>query len=138
MKICRASPRALAQGFLVTCTGLFIASAAAWADTRSDPSAPPYVSPATVKVWIEEGKRLVFLDVREADEFAAGHLPGAINIVYDQVDASPSDSRMIAPSWPSASIPPIERPRRQRHCGGWDSRTSWCLRAASSLGRRKA
>ena len=86
MTIRRASPRALAQRFLVACTGLFIASAPAWAGIRADTSAAPYVSPATVKIWMEEGKRLVFLDVREADEFAAGHLPGAINIVYDQVD----------------------------------------------------
>jgi len=34
---------------------------------------------------MEEEKPVTFLDVREADEFAAGHLPGAINIHYDQV-----------------------------------------------------
>jgi rhodanese-related sulfurtransferase len=45
----------------------------------------PYVSPATVQVWLAEGQRITFLDVREADEFAAGHLPGARNIVWDQV-----------------------------------------------------
>ena len=51
----------------------------------AEETAARYVSPATVKAWVDDGRPVVFLDVREADEFAAGHLPGAINIVYDQV-----------------------------------------------------
>lgn len=48
---------------------------------------PPYVTPAAVKQWLEEGKPVTFLDVREADEFAAAHLAGAINVVFDKVEA---------------------------------------------------
>ncbi len=31
--------------------------------------------------------RLVVLDVRTPEEFAAGHVPGAVNVPYDQVEA---------------------------------------------------
>ncbi len=45
----------------------------------------PYVVPATVREWLQRGIPVTFLDAREADEFAAGHLPNAINIHFDQV-----------------------------------------------------
>jgi len=44
-----------------------------------------YVTPDTVHSWLEEDRPVTFLDVREADELAAGHIKGAINIHYDQV-----------------------------------------------------
>jgi len=34
---------------------------------------------------IEEGTAPIILDVRRADEFAAGHLPGAVNISHDEL-----------------------------------------------------
>ena len=40
----------------------------------------PYVTPVTVQAWQKKGKAVLFLDVRQADEFEAGHLPGAIKI----------------------------------------------------------
>ena len=46
-----------------------------------------YVPPPTVRSWLEAGTDVTFLDVREADEFAAGHLPGARNIPYDQIES---------------------------------------------------
>ena len=46
-----------------------------------------YVDPPEVQRWLEEGRPVTFLDVREADEFAAGHLPGARNIPYDQIES---------------------------------------------------
>lgn len=58
-----------------------------------------YVTPETVKSWMEEGTSVTFLDVREADEFAAGHIKGAINIPYDQVaslaDQLPHDQPIV-------------------------------------------
>jgi phage shock protein E len=39
--------------------------------------------PATAKAWIADGA--VVLDVRTPEEFAAGHLPNAVNIPVDQV-----------------------------------------------------
>ncbi|MBI2173701.1 MAG: rhodanese-like domain-containing protein [Candidatus Omnitrophica bacterium] len=44
-----------------------------------------YVSSAEVQEWFAQGKSVHFLDVREKDEFEAGHIAGAINIPYDQV-----------------------------------------------------
>jgi rhodanese-related sulfurtransferase len=38
------------------------------------------VSAEDVKAAIEKKEKAVFLDVRDAGEFAAGHLPGAINV----------------------------------------------------------
>lgn len=46
----------------------------------------PYVPPQTVRQWQEEGKVFTFVDVRESDEYKAGHLDGAINISYLQVE----------------------------------------------------
>ncbi len=64
---------------LVLCLALPI-----WAEEASK-AAPPYIESGTVKIWVEQGKPVTFLDVREPDEFAAGHLRDAITIKYDQV-----------------------------------------------------
>ncbi len=48
-------------------------------------SSPRFIDPSSVKAWLDHGQPVVFLDVREADEFTAAHLLGAINVVYDQV-----------------------------------------------------
>ena len=46
------------------------------AGAEEDSPRPAYVEPKTVQAW---------LDVRAADEFKAGHIPGAVNVVFDQV-----------------------------------------------------
>jgi rhodanese-related sulfurtransferase len=38
------------------------------------------VSPADVKAMIDNKDKVIYLDVRDAGEFSAGHLPGAMNI----------------------------------------------------------
>ena len=45
-----------------------------------------YVTPQTVKAWQKEGKKLILVDVREPSEYKAGHLEGAINIRYLEVE----------------------------------------------------
>ncbi len=46
------------------------------------------ISPAAVRALAAPGATSpVILDVRTPEEFAAGHVPGAINIPYDQVHA---------------------------------------------------
>jgi rhodanese-related sulfurtransferase len=42
------------------------------------------VDGATAKALVKDGARLV--DVRSPQEFAAGHVPGAVNIPYDEVE----------------------------------------------------
>ena len=64
---------------------LCLPAVGSWAEESNRSSQASYVSPATVKSWMDAGQSVTFLDVREPDEFTAGHLPGAINIRYDQV-----------------------------------------------------
>ena len=66
---------------------LLLLAATAAADTAAPTTQGLYVSPATVKSWMDEGRLIRLLDVREPDEFAAGHIAGAINIPHEQVAA---------------------------------------------------
>ncbi len=45
-----------------------------------------YVLPQELKVWLKEGKTFTFIDVREPVEYEAGHLEGAVNIPYLEVE----------------------------------------------------
>lgn len=40
----------------------------------------PRIAPEELANRLQEGKAPVMIDVREVDEFAAGHIPGAINM----------------------------------------------------------
>ncbi|HLO02704.1 MAG TPA: rhodanese-like domain-containing protein [Symbiobacteriaceae bacterium] len=40
----------------------------------------PLITPTELAGRIREGKAPVMIDVREVDEFAEGHIPGAINL----------------------------------------------------------
>src|SRR3989338_3242334 len=46
---------------------------------------PTYVEPRKVQTWLDEGRPVTWQDVRQADEFTAGHIAGALNVPYDQV-----------------------------------------------------
>ncbi len=46
----------------------------------------PYVLPQTVREWQASGVKVTFIDVREPEEFAAGHLQGALNIPHSQIE----------------------------------------------------
>ena len=50
----------------------------------------PAVKPAELKAQIAQGARPVVLDVRRAEEFAAGHVDGAINMTHTDILANPS------------------------------------------------
>jgi predicted heme/steroid binding protein/rhodanese-related sulfurtransferase len=56
-----------------------------WANVSTLPSAE-YVLPQKVKTMISDGKKVVLIDVREPSEYKAGHLDGAINIPYLDVE----------------------------------------------------
>jgi len=83
---------------LIAGSGFLLLSASAFANEPIE-SPSPYVSARLVKAWLEEDRPVTFLDVREPDEFAAGHLPVAINVVYDQVatlaDRLPHDQPIV-------------------------------------------
>jgi thiosulfate sulfurtransferase len=88
-------------GFLIV-VGLANSSAFAAdvpaAKSKSDYPAT-YVTPKTVKDWIEQEQPLLLLDVRDAEEFEVGHIPGARNIHYPDVaanaDTLPKDQPIV-------------------------------------------
>ncbi len=48
-----------------------------------------------LETFMADGKTLMIVDVREPESFAAGHIPGAINIPYD--DAKPRIVKELLP-----------------------------------------
>ena len=44
-----------------------------------------YVQPAKVRAWLDASSPVTLLDVREPDEYAAGHIADAVNLVYSDV-----------------------------------------------------
>lgn len=81
---------------LVLLVGMALVLSMAGVGISADPAAPmnpkvkamidsartaiKIVPPEAVKAAIESKEKAIFLDVRDAGEFAAGHLPGAMNI----------------------------------------------------------
>jgi len=65
----------------------------------TNPSRLEAVSRDELRARLAEGE-VVLLDVRPEDEFAAGHLPGALNVPLDQLDALiatlPHDREVVA------------------------------------------
>jgi phage shock protein E len=59
--------------------------AGAVAAACSAESVPSRMSPEELAARIEAGDAPTVLDVRTPEEFAAGHLPGAINIPHDEL-----------------------------------------------------
>ena len=59
------------------------------ASTASHPVQPGRVDGATAKALVAEGARVV--DVRTPQEFASGHVPGAINIPYEEIGKRTSE-----------------------------------------------
>jgi rhodanese-related sulfurtransferase len=63
-------------------------------------AAPPSVTPQQVReMQAQKSAALYVLDVRTPEEFASGHVPGAVNIPYDQVAARlaeiPKDKEVV-------------------------------------------
>jgi rhodanese-related sulfurtransferase len=48
-----------------------------------------------LETFMADGKKLMIVDVREPELFATGHIPGAINIPYD--DAKPRIVKELSP-----------------------------------------
>ena len=45
----------------------------------------PSIEPRALRDRLEAGERIVVLDVRTPEEFAAGHIPGALNIPHTEL-----------------------------------------------------
>gem|GEM_PF-729673 len=54
----------------------------------ADPTLPKasYLKPETVKEWLGEGRPLLLIDVREPKEYEAGHIEGALNNPYGEIE----------------------------------------------------
>ncbi len=63
--------------------GAMVATAGVAADLQ--PGEAPSVSAAELHALRESGVAPVVIDVRTFEEYAAGHIPGAVNIPFDQV-----------------------------------------------------
>jgi rhodanese-related sulfurtransferase len=50
-----------------------------------EPQEAPSIAPAELQARRDAGTAPVVLDVRTAEEYATGHVPGAVNIPFDQV-----------------------------------------------------
>ena len=60
-------------------------AAAQPASVTESTSAAAVISPADLVDRLNTDRAPVLLDVRSAEEFAAGHIPGAIHIPYDEI-----------------------------------------------------
>jgi rhodanese-related sulfurtransferase len=58
---------------------------------------PETIGLETWKLWAAEGRRAQLIDVRSATEFAAGHLPCAINIPLEQIEVRTADLVLHVP-----------------------------------------
>ncbi|MFO0581683.1 MAG: rhodanese-like domain-containing protein [Anaeromyxobacter sp.] len=68
------------QLFRVVVVAAWLGSGSAWADGP----AAKLVDGAEAHRLVKEGVKVV--DVRTAQEFAAGHVPGAVNIPFDEIE----------------------------------------------------
>ena len=57
------------------------------AETVDSQPGATVLAPMELAARLEAGTAPVLLDVRSPEEFAAGHIPGAINIPYDEIPA---------------------------------------------------
>lgn len=73
---------------LLVCAAVLAASLATAAGLTTIPG-------AQLEAMMADGRKLVIVDVREPELFAAGHIRGAINIPYD--DARPRIVKELAP-----------------------------------------
>lgn len=64
--------------------GLFAAAIGLSAITGATAAGLTTIDGPQLDALMADGKALVIVDVREPELFAAGHIPGAINIPYDE------------------------------------------------------
>jgi rhodanese-related sulfurtransferase len=66
----------------VTLVGLLVAGSVL---ADSPPEQAPSITPSELQARRDGGDAPTVIDVRSAEEYAAGHIPGAVNIPFDQI-----------------------------------------------------
>lgn len=81
---------------LFTVLVLSLSLVACGTQKTDDPAAPPppyqTIAPADVKALLDDGTAFTLLDVRRPDEYAAGHIPGAVNLPNEKIGDTKPDS----------------------------------------------
>ncbi len=90
-----SSPLVLIGAILATA---LLAAPLPCAATSPPGPVPGVVDGATAKALVDAGARVV--DVRTPEEFASGHVPGAVNVPYDEIagrlsEVGPKDAPVI-------------------------------------------
>jgi rhodanese-related sulfurtransferase len=68
----------------IVITFLFFLASAVFAETEA-PAEAPSIAPTELKARQASSTPPVVIDVRTPEEYAAGHIPGALNIPFDRV-----------------------------------------------------
>jgi len=70
-----------------SCIAITLIALAATAAFSQEPESTlaPSISPTELHVQREAGTAPVVVDVRTSEEFATGHIPGAVNIPFDEI-----------------------------------------------------
>jgi phage shock protein E len=79
----RPERRIVMKSFALFFVCAFVATAVFAQDP--EPTAAPSISAAELHAQRESGAAPVVIDVRTPEEYALGHVPGAVNIPFDQV-----------------------------------------------------
>jgi adenylyltransferase/sulfurtransferase len=70
--------------FVITIVLVALVATTAFSE-ESGSNAAPSISPAELHAQRESGVAPIVIDVRTSEEYASGHIPGAVNIPFDQV-----------------------------------------------------
>jgi rhodanese-related sulfurtransferase len=72
-----------------------------WREDKRPTERLERIDVAELAARLEDGGGVQVLDVREAGEFAAGHIPGSVNVPYHDIDVLPAE---LDPERPIAAI----------------------------------
>ena len=74
----------MARRSIIATVFIALLSAPAFSEERGSSTAPS-ISPAELHAQRESGEAPTVIDVRSAEEYASGHIPGAVNIPFAEV-----------------------------------------------------
>ncbi len=89
-------PRIFTLGLIFFITNAVLGQAQQEENQSTLPKAP-YVNIETIKQWQKAGREFLFVDVRLPQEYQQGHLPGAVNIPYDELEQRKMDVPLDRP-----------------------------------------